>query len=91
MNKNTNELVPQYFPKGRDFDKLTEKDVQRVEGLLITGHVELSIITHPTRSSPNSKPHPKIMHLVCELRKVKISIELSTEDLNFRALDYQSN
>ena len=27
LKKNTNELVPQYFPKGRDFDKLTEKDV----------------------------------------------------------------
>ena len=34
LNENTNGLVRQYFPKGTDFAKLTESDVQRVEDLL---------------------------------------------------------
>jgi IS30 family transposase len=34
LNENTNGLVRQYFPKGTDFAKLTETDVQRVEDLL---------------------------------------------------------
>ena len=34
LNENTNGLVRQYFPKGTDFAKLTEADVQRVEDLL---------------------------------------------------------
>jgi IS30 family transposase len=34
LNENTNGLVRQYFPKGTDFARLTEIDVQRVEDLL---------------------------------------------------------
>ena len=34
LNENTNGLIRQYFPKGSDFDKLTAKEVQRVETLL---------------------------------------------------------
>jgi transposase, IS30 family len=34
LNENTNGLVRQYFPKGTDFAKLTDADVQRVEDLL---------------------------------------------------------
>lgn len=34
LNEHTNGLVRQYFPKGTEFDKLTDNDVQRIETLL---------------------------------------------------------
>ena len=34
LNEHTNGLVRQYFPKGTDFNSLTEKDVQNVENIL---------------------------------------------------------
>jgi transposase, IS30 family len=34
LNENTNGLIRQYFPKGTDFDTVSDEEVARVEGLL---------------------------------------------------------
>ena len=34
LNEHTNGLVRQYFPKGTNFDNISEEDVERVEALL---------------------------------------------------------
>ena len=69
LNEKTKGLVRKCLPKGTDFAKLTAADLQRVENLLNNRTRKALNYHSPMRSSPSSQPRPKIMQLVCKLRK----------------------